>query len=182
MKAVNEKVTPTNLMKAFAGESQARNKYNFFAGIARDEGLRQIADFFDEFAYNEHNHAKLEFAAHAKLTKGAEWGKTAENLLAAAAGENYEHTSMYPEFAQIAKEEGYDDIARLFTAIGKVEVEHEKRYKALEAKLREQGFFASEDEEAWVCDICGHIHYGKKAPGACTVCKATQGHFYQQGL
>ncbi|MDR2033351.1 MAG: desulfoferrodoxin FeS4 iron-binding domain-containing protein [Helicobacteraceae bacterium] len=182
MEAVNQNVTPINLLKAFAGESQARNKYNFFAEIARKEGFNQIADFFNEFAFNEHNHAKMEFAAYNKLTWGDDWQKTAENLLYAAAGEKYEHTTMYPDFAKIAKEEGFDEIARLFTAIGKVEVEHEKKYLELEKKLREQGFFASEEEEIWVCDICGHVHRGKKAPGACAVCKAPQAHFKQIGL
>ncbi|GHS90041.1 rubrerythrin [Campylobacterota bacterium] len=182
MQLVSEKVTPTNLLKAFAGESQARNKYNYFAKIAKAEGYHQIADFFNEFAMNEHYHAKLEFAAYNKLVRENDWEKTAANLLYAAAGEKYEHTTMYPDFAAIAKEEGYDEIARLFTAIGKVEVEHEKKYLLLEKKLREQGFFASEDEEVWVCGDCGHVHRGKKAPGACPVCKASQAHFKQIGL
>ncbi|MDR2639319.1 MAG: desulfoferrodoxin FeS4 iron-binding domain-containing protein [Helicobacteraceae bacterium] len=182
MRAVNELVTATNLLKAFAGESQARNKYNFFAEIARNEGFNQIADFFDEFAFNEHSHAKMEFALYNKIARGNDWEKTAANLLYAAAGERYEHTTMYPDFAKVAKEEGFDEAARLFNAIGKVEVEHEQKYLELEKLLREQGFFAGEDEEVWVCDICGHTHRGKKAPGACPVCKAPQGHFKRIGL
>lgn len=182
MKAVNENVTATNLMKAFAGESMARNKYQFFAQIARDEGLRQIADFFEEFAHNEQSHARMEFALYNKMARGSDWEKTAANLLYAAAGERYEHTTMYPEFAALAKEEGFNDAARLFKAIGEVEVDHEKKYLELEKKLREQGFFASEDEEIWICEVCGHVHHGKKAPSACPVCKAPQGYYKQQGL
>ncbi|MDR0665404.1 MAG: rubrerythrin family protein [Helicobacteraceae bacterium] len=182
MQVVNENVTAVNLLKAFAGESQARNKYNFFAEIARKEGFNQIAAFFDEFAFNEHNHAKMEFAAYNRLTRGDDWEKTSANLLYAAAGERYEHTTMYPDFAKIAKEEGFDDIARLFNSIGKVEVEHEAKYLALENELRERGFFASESEEIWICDICGHVHRGKNAPKACLVCKAPQGHFKRIGL
>ena len=182
MELVNENVTPTNLLKAFAGESQARNKYNYFAEVARREGFNQIAAFFDEFAFNEHNHAKLEYALYHKLTHGNEWDNTAANLVAAAGGEKYEHTTMYPDFAKLAKDEGFDEAARLFNAIAKVEIEHEKKYVELEKKLKEQGFFGSDDEETWVCDICGHIHRGKKAPGACPVCKAPQAHYKQIGL
>lgn len=182
MSVVNENVTATNLMKAFAGESMARNKYQFFAEIARNEGFRQIADFFEEFAHNEQSHAKMEFAAYNKLTRGDDWQNTAANLLYAAAGERYEHTTMYPEFAELAKEEGFDDIARLFRNIGKVEIDHEKKYLELEKKLREMGFFASEEDETWICEVCGHVHHGKKAPGACPVCKAPQGYYKQVGL
>ncbi len=182
MKAVNENVTATNLMKAFAGESMARNKYQFFAQIARDEGFRQIADFFEEFAHNEQSHARMEFALYNKMTRGDDWESTAKNLLYAAEGERYEHTTMYPEFAALAKEEGFNEAARLFKAIGEVEVDHEKKYLELEAKLREQGFFASEEEETWICEVCGHVHKGKKAPKACPVCKAPQGYYKQKGL
>ncbi|MDR1452220.1 MAG: desulfoferrodoxin FeS4 iron-binding domain-containing protein [Helicobacteraceae bacterium] len=182
MQVVNENVTPTNLLKAFAGESQARNKYNFFAEVARGEGFNQIADFFDEFALNEYSHAKMEFALYNKIARGNDWDKTAANLLCAADGEKYEHTTMYPNFAAIAKEEGFDEAARLFGAIGKVEIEHEQKYLALEKKLTELGFFSGERDEIWICDVCGHTHRGKKAPGACLVCKASQAHFRQAGL
>ncbi|MDR0746284.1 MAG: desulfoferrodoxin FeS4 iron-binding domain-containing protein [Helicobacteraceae bacterium] len=182
MEVVNENVTPVNLLKAFAGESQARNKYNFFADIARREGYNQIAEFFNEFAMNEHSHARMEFAAYNKIASGNEWENTAANLFKAASGERYEHATMYPEFAQIARDEGYGEISRLFSAIGKVEAEHERKYLELEQKLREQGFFASDKEEVWVCDVCGHVHRGSRAPGACPVCKAPQAHFKQIGL
>ena len=166
--------TEKNLWEAFAGESQARNKYTYFASKARAEGFNQIAAIFEETAGNEKEHAKIWFKL-ATEEKGI--GTTAENLKAAAAGENYEWTDMYAGFAATAKEEGFDRIAALFTMVGGIEKEHEARYREV-AKLLEEGkLFARETEQVWICTNCGHIHIGTHAPAKCPVCDHPQGYF-----
>lgn len=182
MECVTENLTAVNLMKAFAGESQARNKYDLFADIAEEEGWHRIAAHFREAAENEKWHARAEYKAYHKLVDGKELEETFKNLDAAMAGEHYEHTEMYPNFAAIAEEEGLKDIARLFKAIGKVEVEHEREYQALQDVLKEEGFFDSDEEEAWICEVCGHVHRGKKAPGACPLCKVPKEYFKRECL
>jgi len=177
MKCITENLTAVNLMKAFAGESQARNKYEFFAEIAQKEGYHKIARFFQEAADNEKYHAMAEYKAYNRLINDMDLDTTAKNLKYAADGERYEHEEMYPNFAQIAKEEGFKEIARLFGAIGKVEIEHEKEYLELITALENEGFFNSDEEEEWVCEICGHIHRGKKAPNKCPLCKAGKEYF-----
>jgi rubrerythrin len=178
MEMITENLTAVNLMKAFAGESQARNKYEFFAGIAFEEGLHRIARFFQEAADNEKYHAIAELKAYNKLVNNIELDSTAKNIQYAADGEKYEHEEMYPNFSQIAKEEGFKEIARMFKAIGKVEVEHEKEYLELKEELIKEGFLESEDnEEEWVCEVCGHIHRGKKPPKACPLCAVEKEYF-----
>jgi len=177
MEMVTENLTLVNLLKAFAGESQARNKYEYFAKVAQKEGYRDIAEHFQRAANNEKQHAKMELALHNRMVNESEdnFGNTKENLQAAIDGESYENTTMYPDFAEIAKEEGYKEAARLFTGIGKIEVEHEKMYKMLLERLEADAEFVSEDEEeAWICEVCGHVHYGKKALKSCPVCKHPQ--------
>ena len=180
MQCITENLTAVNLMKAFAGESQARNKYEYFAKVAQKEGLRDIAEHFQRAANNEKQHAKMELALYNKMINGLEngFGDTKENLQMAIDGESYENTTMYPDFEAIAKAEGYKDAATLFKNIGKIEVEHEEMYKALLKRLENGEAFVSEDgDEAWICEVCGHIHYGKKAPKACPVCKHSQEYF-----
>lgn len=177
MNLIEENVTATNLMKAFAGESMARNKYEFFSEVAKEEGLHKVADFFAEAARNEKYHAFAEFKAYNKLISDVELNTTIKNLIYAATGENYEHTVMYPNFANIAKDEGYDEISRLFKAIAKVEIEHEKEYLELKRVLEDDGFFESDTDEEWICEVCGHIHRGKKAPNACPLCKVPKEYF-----
>ena len=177
MSCITENLTAVNLMKAFAGESQARNKYDFFADVAEGEGLHRIARFFREAALNEKYHAMAEFKAYNKLVNDIELDTTQKNLQYAADGERYEHEEMYPNFAAIAKEEDLKSIARLFTAIGKVEVEHEAEYLALKQALIDEGFFESDEEEEYVCEVCGHVHRGKKAPGKCPLCGVEKEYF-----
>ncbi|NPA82299.1 MAG: desulfoferrodoxin FeS4 iron-binding domain-containing protein [Epsilonproteobacteria bacterium] len=177
MKCITKNLTAVNLMKAFAGESMARNKYEFFAQVAYDEGYHKIARFFQEAADNEKYHAMAEFKAYNKLVNSIELDTTRKNLKYAAEGERYEHEEMYPNFEKIAKEEDLKDIARLFKAIGLVEVEHEAEYLALMEKVIEEGFFNSKDEEEWVCEVCGHVHRGKKPPSKCPLCKADKAFF-----
>jgi desulfoferrodoxin-like iron-binding protein len=177
MVCITENLTAVNLMKAFAGESQARNKYEFFAEMAYEEGLHRIARFFQEAADNEKYHAMAEFKAYNKLVNDVELDTTKKNLQYAADGERYEHEEMYPNFAAIAKEEDQKAIARLFTAIGKVEVEHEAEYLALKQALIDEGFFESDEEEEYVCEVCGHVHRGKKAPGKCPLCGVDKEYF-----
>ncbi|MFZ9658964.1 MAG: ferritin family protein [Arcobacteraceae bacterium] len=177
MECVTTNLTAVNLMKAFAGESQARNKYEFFADIAFEEGYHKIARFLQEAADNEKYHAMAEYKAYNKLVHDFEFDKTAKNLIYAADGEKYEHEIMYPEFEQIAQEEGLKEIARMFKAIGKVEVEHEQEYRGLLEALEAEGFFNSDEDEEWVCEVCGHIHRGKKAPVACPLCKVDKEFF-----
>lgn len=182
MECITKNLTEVNLMKAFAGESQARNKYDLYGDLAQEAGYHAIARHFHEAAENEKWHARAEFKKYHELI-GDPIDKMDKNLLDAAAGENYEHTTMYPNFAKIAEEEGLKDVARLFTAIGKVEVEHEREYLALKDMLESEGFFAGEDDgQAWVCEVCGHVHRGKKAPGACPLCKAPKEFFKREFL
>ncbi len=177
MECITENLTAVNLMKAFAGESQARNKYDFFADVAENEGFHRIARFFREAALNEKYHAFAEFKAYNKLVNDIELDTTQKNLQYAADGERYEHEEMYPNFAAIAKEEDQKAIARLFNAIGKVEVEHEAEYLALKQALIDEGFFESDEEEEYVCEVCGHVHRGKKAPAKCPLCGVDQEYF-----
>ena len=177
MEMITQNLTAVNLMKAFAGESQARNKYEFFAEVAYEEGLHRIARHFQEAANNEKYHAMAEFKAYNRLVHDIELDTTKKNLIYAADGERYEHEEMYPNFEAIAKEEGLKDIARLFRAIGKVEVEHEREYLALKEALEAEGFFDSKNNEEYICEVCGHVHRGKKAPKACPLCKAGQEFF-----
>jgi len=166
MKMITDNLTSVNLLKAFSGESQARNKYEYFAKIAQKEGYRDIAEHFQRAANNEKIHAKLELKMH------TEFGDTKANLQSAINGESYENTKMYPNFAQIAKDEGHKEASRLFSGIGKIEIEHEAMFQMLLDRLNANEEFVSEDEEeAWICEVCGHIHYGKKALKVCPVCK-----------
>lgn len=165
--------TEANLLAAFAGESQARNKYTYYASKAKKEGFNEIADIFTETAGNEKEHAKIWF----KLLHGGAVPDTATNLADAAAGENYEWTDMYASFAATAKEEGFDDIAALFSMVGDIEKEHEERYNHLAELLKEGKLFARETEQVWICTNCGHIHVGKEAPALCPVCDHPQGYF-----
>jgi len=177
MEMVTQNLTLVNLMKSFAGESQARNKYEYFAKVAQKEGYRDIAEHFQRAANNEKVHAKLELALHNRMANSSEdnFGNTKENLQMAIDGESYENTTMYPDFASIAKEEGHSEAMRLFTGIGKIEVEHENMFKMLLERLEADSEFVSEDEEeAWICEVCGHVHYGKKALKVCPVCKHPQ--------
>ncbi|EGA4808804.1 desulfoferrodoxin FeS4 iron-binding domain-containing protein [Campylobacter jejuni] len=182
MKCITTDLTAVNLMKAFAGESMARNKYDLFADVAEEEGWHAVARHFREAAENEKWHARAEFKAYHEIVDGKPLEVTTKNLVTAAEGENYEHTTMYPNFAKIAEDEGKKAIARLFTAIGKVEIEHEREYLALKKMLEEEEFFNSEVEELWVCEVCGHIHRGKKAPAACPLCKAPKEYFKREFL
>ncbi|MCK9161293.1 MAG: desulfoferrodoxin FeS4 iron-binding domain-containing protein [Arcobacter butzleri] len=177
MECITTNLTAVNLMKAFAGESQARNKYEFFADVAFEEGYHRIARFFQEAADNEKYHAMAEYKAYNKLVLDVELDTTVKNLVYAADGERYEHEIMYPEFEAIANEEGYKEIARMLKAIGKVEVEHEREYLELKAALEAEGFFNSDEDEEWVCEVCGHVHRGKKAPKACPLCRVDQEYF-----
>lgn len=160
--------TEKNLKAAFAGESQARNKYTYFAKVARGEGYEQIAKIFEETADNEKQHAKLEF----KLLEGIE--NTIGNLKAAAAGENYEWTDMYPSFAKAAEKEGFPEIAKTFSEIAKVEKAHEKRYKKLLENIENSQVFKKAVSTKWKCLKCGYIHEGEEAPELCPACKHPQ--------
>lgn len=166
--------TEQNLMTAFAGESQARNKYTYFASVASGEGYEQIAHIFRETADNEKAHAKIWF----KLLGGISNTKT--NLEAAAAGENSEWTEMYAEFAKTAKEEGFDSIARLFSAVADIEREHEERFRALIENIESKKVFEKETETTWICRNCGHIHRGTSAPNVCPVCAHPQAYFEER--
>ncbi len=164
--------TEQNLMAAFAGESQARNKYTYYASKAKKDGYVQISNIFTETAANEKEHAEIWFKL---LHDGVP--DTMENLKDAAAGENYEWTEMYAQFAEIAKEEGFTEIARLFEAVGKIEKEHEERYKALLANIENGTVFKKDTKITWVCSNCGHNHEGTQAPGKCPVCDHPQAYF-----
>ena len=159
------------LKDAFAGESQARNKYTYFASAAKKEGYEQIAAIFLEMAEQEKEHAKL----HLKLLGGI--GETAANLQAAADGENYERTSMYPGMAKVAREEGFEDIARFFDNLAKIEKEHEARYRKLLANLQSGQVFAKAGKVRWRCRECGFVYEGEKALATCPVCKHPQAYF-----
>ncbi len=165
--------TYENLMTAFAGESQARNKYTYFASKAKKEGYEQIAAIFEETAANEKEHAKMWF----KLLEGGEIKSTIENLKEAADGENYEWTDMYAEFAKTAKEEGFDKIAFMFEGVAKIEKEHEERYRKLLKNIEDELVFSSEGDTIWVCRNCGHVVIGKKAPEVCPVCNHPKSYF-----
>ena len=163
--------TEKNLMEAFAGESQARNKYTYFASVAKKEGYEKITAYFLETAENEKEHAKL----HLKYLGGI--GSTVENLKAAAAGELEEHTDMYPNMAREAREEGFNDIAFVFESIGKIEKAHKERYLKLLEEVETGKFFAKEEAVKWRCRNCGHIHEGKESPAVCPVCKHPRSYF-----
>ncbi len=176
--------TEKNLTTAFAGESQARNRYTYFASKAKEEGYVQIADIFEETANQEKEHAKRFF----KFLEGGEVevtaafpagviGTTLENLKAAAAGENYEHTAMYPGFAKVAREEGFDAIAMVFEFISVAEKQHEKRYNDLAANIEAGKVFKRESAEVWRCRNCGYLHEGTEAPAMCPACTHPQAHF-----
>ena len=166
--------TEANLMEAFAGESQARNKYTYYASKAKKEGYVQIAALFEETARNEKEHAKIWF----KLLHEGSVPDTMTNLADAAAGENYEWTDMYDRMAKEAKEEGFDRIAYLFEAVGRIEKEHEERYRKLLANIEESKVFDRTPEKVmWQCDNCGHQVEGEKAPGICPVCDHPQAYF-----
>ena len=168
--------TEQNLMAAFAGESQARNKYTYYAQKAREEGMEQIAEIFEETARNEQEHAKLWF----KALHNGEVATTAVNLEDAAAGENYEWTDMYKGFAQTAKEEGFNKIAFQMEQVAKIEKAHEERYLALLENVKNGKVFEKDETTVWVCDICGYRHEGNVAPGACPVCGYARAHFAQE--
>ena len=170
--------TEANLMTAFAGESQARNKYTYYASKARKEGFVQIANIFEETANNEKEHATFWF----KLLHDGEVPTTDVNLLDAAEGENYEWTDMYAEFAKTAKEEGFDRIAFLFEAVGKIEKEHEERYRKLLENVKEGKVFNKEGKVAWICGNCGHIHFGEAAPEVCPVCSHPKAYFEERKI
>lgn len=163
--------TEQNLLAAFAGESQARNKYTYFASKAKKDGYVQIGKIFEETANNEKEHAKIWF----KLLNGI--GSTEDNLEAASGGENYEWTHMYPEFAKTAREEGFEDIAFLFEKVAAIEKEHEDRYRKLIRNLKDGLVFSSDGDTVWECSNCGHIVIGRKAPEVCPVCKHPQSYF-----
>ena len=165
--------TEKNLMEAFAGESQARNKYTYFASKARKEGYEQIAAIFEETAANEKEHAEIWF----KLLHDGAVPTTVENLKAAAEGENFEYTDMYARMAKEAKEEGFDKIAFLFEAVGKIEKEHEARYLKLLENIEDGIVFSRDDERIWKCRNCGHIVIGKIAPEVCPVCSHPKSYF-----
>lgn len=164
--------TEQNLMNAFAGESQANNKYSYYASKAKKEGYVQIASLFEETAKNEREHAKIWYKL---LHNGI--GSTPDNLKDAAAGENYEWTDMYAQFAKDAKEEGFDRIAYLFEEVAKIEKEHEERYLKLLSNVEKETVFVKEEEVEWICSNCGHIHRGPKAPQGCPVCAHPQSYF-----
>jgi rubrerythrin len=176
--------TEKNLLGAFAGESQARNRYTYFAGKARKEGYVQIADIFEETANQEKEHAKRFF----KFLEGGDVeiqaafpagiiGSTAENLTAAAAGEHHEWESLYPEFARVARQEGFEAVALVFEAISVAEKQHEKRYLGLLSNVEGDGVFKKGKKVMWRCRNCGYVHEGKEAPGGCPACAHPQAHF-----
>lgn len=165
--------TEANLAAAFAGESQAHTKYQYYAGKARKDGYVQIANLFEETAKNEKEHAKIWF----KFLHGGEVPSTETNLADAAAGENYEWTDMYAQFAKEAREEGFNDIAFLFEKVGAIEKVHEERYRKLLANIQEGIVFSRDEDMIWECSNCGHIVVGKKAPELCPVCKHPKSYF-----
>lgn len=171
MKELKGTKTERNLMEAFAGESQARNKYTFFASKARKEGYEQIAALFEETAQNEKEHAKMWF----KELQGI--GSTADNLLSAAEGENYEWTDMYDRMAQEAEEEGFTEIAAKMRGVAAIEKLHEERYRKLLKNIEDALVFSREGDAIWVCRNCGHVVVGKQAPQVCPVCNHPQSYF-----
>ena len=173
MKELKGTKTEKNLQIAFAGESEARNKYTYFASKAKKDGYVQIAAIFEETAANEKEHAKMWY----KLLHGGEIGTTVDNLVEAANGENYEWTDMYANMAKDAKEEGFDHIAFLFEEVAKIEKEHEERYRKLLANIQGDLVFSRDGDVIWQCSNCGHICVGKKAPQVCPVCAHPQSYF-----
>ncbi|MBP2627552.1 MAG: rubrerythrin [Firmicutes bacterium] len=171
MNKLNGTKTEKNLMEAFAGESQARNKYTYFASVAKKEGYEQIAGFFLETAENEKEHAKIWLKSLGGI------GNTIDNLEAAASGENGEWTGMYPKMAAEAREEGFNDIALLFEGVAKIENEHEERYKQLLQNIKEGQVFKRNGKVFWKCRNCGHIHEGVDAPAVCPVCEHPKAYF-----
>lgn len=184
MKSLKNTQTEKNLLKAFAGESQARNRYTYFASVAKKEGFVQISNIFTETADNEKEHAKRFFkfleGGDVEITATFPAGKigtTAENLQAAAAGENEEWSQLYPEFAKVAKEEGFAEIAVVFEKIAEVEKHHEERYRKLFANVENGEVFVKLSETKWKCGNCGYIHTGKEAPKMCPACAHPQSYF-----
>ena len=171
MKELKGSKTEANLKTAFSGEREARNKYTYFASVAKKEGYQQIAAIFEETAANEKEHAKMWFKELGGL------GTTAENLLSAAEGENYEWTDMYDRFAKEAEEEGFERIATLFRGVAAIEKEHEERYRKLLANVKEGEVFEKGSVVIWQCRNCGHIVVGTKAPDVCPVCNHPQAYF-----
>ena len=165
--------TYKNLQEAFAGESQARNKYTYYASKAKKEGYEQIAAIFEETANNEKEHAKMWY----KHLNGGEVSDTYTNLLAAASGENGEWTEMYKRMAEEARAEGYNQIAAQFEGVAKIEKSHEERYRALAKNMEENKVFTKDGEKVWICRNCGHVHVGKTAPKVCPVCAHPQSYF-----
>ena len=165
--------TEQNLMKAFAGESEARNKYTYFASKAKKDGYEQIAAIFEETANNEKEHAKMWY----KELIGGSIPSTLENLETAANGENYEWTDMYSEFAKVAREEGFEEIAKKFEGVAKIEREHENRYRKLIENINNELVFSNDGDTIWVCRNCGHVVIGPKAPEVCPVCNHPQSYF-----
>jgi rubrerythrin len=184
MRSIKGTQTELNLLKSFAGESQARNRYSYFAGVARKEGYVQMADIFEETANQEKEHAKrfFKFLEGGDLEimaayPGGKIGTTAENLLAAADGELEEHGTLYPAFAAVAREEGFPEIAGVWDFISVSEKQHEKRYRDLLANLKNGRVFKREKEVVWRCRNCGYLHKGTEAPGRCPACDHPQAHF-----
>ena len=165
--------TEENLRKAFAGESEARNKYTYFASKAKKDGYEQIAALFEETANNEKEHAKMWF----KELNGGEVPSTIENLKAAADGEKYEWTDMYETFAKEAEEEGFKELAVKFRQVAEIEKHHEERYRKLLKNIDDEVVFSRDDDKIWICRNCGHVVIGKKAPGVCPVCAHPQSYF-----
>ena len=176
MKDLKGTKTEKNLQEAFAGESQARNKYTYFASKARKDGYEQIAAIFEETANNEKEHAKMWF----KLLEGGAVRSTRENLKAAAEGENYEWTDMYDRMAREAEEEGFHEIAEKFRGVGAIEKRHEERYRKLLQNIEDAIVFSREGDAIWVCRNCGHVVVGKQAPKVCPVCAHPQSYFELQ--
>ncbi len=187
METLHGTQTEKNLLKAFAGESQAKNRYTFFAEIASEEGFEQIADMFIETAFQEEQHAKVFFSflegGVVEITASypaGELSTTEENLKAAANGEHEEWSELYPHFAEVAEKEGFKKIATAFKLIAKIEAEHEARYRKLLARVEADKVFEREEAIDWVCTICGHVHHGKKALQNCPVCSNPQAYFEEK--
>lgn len=184
MSSIKGTKTEQNLLKSFAGESQARNRYTMFAKIAKKEGYDQISAFFTETANNEYQHAKSFFkfleGGAVEITAAYPAGKlgtTPENLLAAAEGEHEEFVLLYPGFAQVAKEEGFTKIAKNWERIALVEKDHEERFRKLLSNIENDIVFKRGEDVVWICRKCGHVHVGKRAPGACPICDHPQAYF-----